>query len=358
MAELVLPERAIFNQKVNATSQRIQSISSSNTMAKLLYSNFQNWLSTSAISPVALTQKLDADANQYISGQEFSSLLKEMTGDRPPDWVVQTIFSFVDANPKTGIPLTDWMAFLAACGIQLPDELFTPPFVLTGSLVISTEEVVSGETIGVTISLNGSVDEYTLIVTNISSGITKTFVTRADEMDSALEDEFTLELETEGLYSIELLHQSIRLDKGNITVLAKPIPEEDSEVEPESEEENIAQENIALRDIEASTESFSALVAALELTKLRSEAQQIIDMASLHEISFTVLFSEQTLLAQEGYRGGKTLTCKHKDGFEFEVVMVTNDNVIQVGDRLTLTAQPYEWSVARKHLVCKESPLG
>ena len=132
MAEMVLPEKSVFNGRVDEISNRIDAISKGNKMAQLLFNNFKNWLSSSALSPIKLTEDLDKDNNGMISGDEFASLLGSMTGERPPEWVVELVFSFVDAEPDKGIPLDDWMAFLSASGLEIPEHLYTVPVVITG----------------------------------------------------------------------------------------------------------------------------------------------------------------------------------------------------------------------------------
>ena len=70
-------------------------------MAGLLNNNFKKWLANSAMSPIQLTEELDTDKDGVISGDEFATLLGKMTGERPPEWVVELVFSFVNANPTT-----------------------------------------------------------------------------------------------------------------------------------------------------------------------------------------------------------------------------------------------------------------
>ena len=78
MVEILLPEKEVFDSNVSEISKRIDSMSESNTMARLLHSNFKNWLSSSSMSPVKLTQDLDADKNGVISGDEFAELLNKV----------------------------------------------------------------------------------------------------------------------------------------------------------------------------------------------------------------------------------------------------------------------------------------
>ena len=61
MGDLVLPEKEVFNQRVERISQRIDSISKSNKMAKILNDNFKKWLGSSSMSPIKLTEEMDKD---------------------------------------------------------------------------------------------------------------------------------------------------------------------------------------------------------------------------------------------------------------------------------------------------------
>ena len=149
MAAIQLPEKAIFDQRVEAISNRITGITNSNTMAGLLNSNFKKWLANSAMSPLTLTAELDTNNDLRISGDEFASLLGKMTGERPPEWVVEIVFSFVEANPKDGIPIDDWMAFLAASGLEIPEELFEVKIEVTGSIAILDDSILAGDAFSV-----------------------------------------------------------------------------------------------------------------------------------------------------------------------------------------------------------------
>jgi len=167
MVEILLPDQKVFNANVSEISKRIDRISESNTMAKLLHANFQNWLTNSSMDPVKLTQELDSNKDGIISGDEFAELLGKMTGERPPEWVVELVFSFVKADVNRGIPISDWMAFLAASGLDVPEDLFTAPVIITGSLLIDSPRVVSGQGISITASFNEPVDAYEIRVVNV-----------------------------------------------------------------------------------------------------------------------------------------------------------------------------------------------
>ena len=172
MATIDLPEKEAFNQQVKSIERRIESITRSNNMAGLLNNNFKKWLSSSSMSPLKLTEELDTNSDGVISGDEFASLLGKMTGERPPEWVVELVFSFVNADVNSGIPLNDWMAFLAASGLDIPDELFEETIVVVGSIGILEERISTGEPLSVAVSFNVEIEAYEFSITELNSKTT------------------------------------------------------------------------------------------------------------------------------------------------------------------------------------------
>ena len=356
MAEINLPEKDVFQARVDAISMRVHSISESNTMARLLHSNFKTWLQGSAISPVKLTQDLDADNNGMISGDEFAGLLGKMTGERPPEWVVELVFSFVEADTAKGIPISDWMAFLAATGLDIPEELYHVPVTITGSILLDSPTVMEGTECSVTVSFNVPVDAYEVKVSNTRTGDIESFTTSSGEMDSPMLDEFMLESDEQGIFTIELFHLGIRLDQAEFEVypapqpVEEPLDEPDSpDAEPTDEKQNFGGE----RDVEDA--GFAGLLTDLEHAKLRSDAQAIIDVARPQRVRFTVLSMERTLMGMNEYNGGTTLTCSTEEGDTFEVMMKSDERSFSKGQHMEATVVPHSWSVALRHLVCRES---
>ena len=351
MAEIRLPEKEAFYPEVETISKRISRISENNTMAQLLHSNFKTWLQNASVSPVQLTKDLDADKNGLISGDEFAGLLGSMTGERPPEWVVELVFSFVKADTSQGIPIVDWMAFLAASGLEIPDDLFEQPVVITGSLLILESDVHVGDSVTVNASFNEPVDAYETKITNTNTGQTEVFVTNSDEMDTPTFDEFVLESDEVGVFRIELLHHGVRLDEGEFTARAAPEPPEEPDVVEQVHDEHHETETT---DVAVEQQGFSALLEHLAQAKLRSDAEQIIAQTSPYAVDFTVKTVERTLMGTETYTGGSTLTCLSDDGGVFAVKMKSDDRVFTVGERRHAVVAPHSWSVALRHLVCRE----
>lgn len=349
---IVLPEQEVFNARVSAIQSRIEAISGQNRMAKLLNDNFRNWLANSSMSPLNLTLELDKDSNGLISGDEFAGLLGKMTGERPPDWVIELVFSFVQAKPETGIPLADWMAFMAANGLEVPEHLFAKKVEITGSIHTTAEEFVVNDEITVTVSFSDDVDGYSIKATESNSGQVEEFFTPLAEMDSPTGDQFMLQPDEEGLYQVELLHLGIRLSMVEMNIL-QPVEEEQEEVEPEvatySEHEEEAHEEILVVD-----EGLGGFITELNNTKLKSEARALIEKSSAYRINGLIKSTATTLLGDGDHRNGTTVACDIGDGFVLEVMMKHGERLFEAGQPASIHAAPHDWSVATRRLICKE----
>lgn len=356
MAAIQLPEEAVFNRRVEAISNRIEGITNSNTMAGLLNSNFKKWLSNSAMSPVKLTEELDTNADQRISGDEFATLLGKMTGERPPEWVVEIVFSFVEADPNDGIPINDWMAFLAASGLDMPEELFEKKVEVTGSIAILDEVILASQPFSVTVSFNTDVVAYEFSVVDANTGkALDEILTPNAAMDRPDFDEFTLEIDEPAEYLAELKHLGVRLDSQSFTVL--PLPSPQKEVHEEHREEpkhDMPEENTDSHATVDVHDGFPGFVAMIETAKLRSDAQAIIADAPAYSVKATITAVSRTLIGEGVYRNGFTVHCTEDSGANFRVMLKPTDDAPQPGGRFEQSVAVHNWDVALRQLICRE----
>ncbi|DAC20119.1 MAG TPA: hypothetical protein D7H91_06320 [Candidatus Poseidoniales archaeon] len=352
MATIDLPEKEAFNQQVVAIERRIEGITRSNNMAGLLNNNFKKWLSSSSMSPLKLTEELDTNNDGIISGDEFASLLGKMTGERPPEWVVELVFSFVNADVKTGIPLNDWMAFLAASGLDIPDELFKEKIEVTGSIGILEEQITAGDEISVTVSFNVDVVAYEFSIIEVNSGgALLDLITPNADMDRPDFDEFQIELSTPGDYRAELRHLGLRLDEHRIVVHPRV---EAVKEDPVVEESTPAEEH-PHEEVHGSEEGFGAFVTQIENVKLRSEAQALIADSPAFVVECTIQSVSKTLLGMGLYRNGFTAHCVSDDGITMRVMLKPCEVPPQAGERFDSTVSLHDWDVALKQLICLEA---
>lgn len=352
MAEkILLPPRPTFDGQVVALKQRIESISGQNRMARLLNQNFNTWLNGSSMSALSLTQELDKDQNGIISGDEFSDILSKMTGERPPEWVVELMFSFVDADPSTGIPVADWMAFLAANGLEIPDSMFELDIPLAGTLTSERTIYLVEQPINFTAKFTAEVESYTITI--LQDGVTtpETFTTSSKEMDHPNLDHFILEPDEASVYKVSLSVLGKHLDTIEVTVeapLEEEWPEDDDVVE---ESQPLAEET----PVVTASGQLSDLISTVEQTRLRSDAMKILETAPAYTLSGMVTEVSRTLLGEGECRGGDTARCISTDGTTVQVMMKRREEPsFEEGQYVALTVQPVMWSVAVRELICKE----
>ena len=357
MATVEFTDKENLMQRAAAINRRVESITRNNTMAGLLNNNFKKWLSNSAMSPIKLTQELDTNSDGVISGDEFANLLGKMTGERPPEWVVELVFSFVNANVNDGIPVRDWMAFLAASGMEFPDELFEEKVEVTGSIGILEDSFLTGERISTTVSFNVEVVAYEFSVfDHASKQEVHSYLTPNVDMDRPDFDEFYIEIDEAGTYTAELRHLGARLDTHVFTVTApvvEPVVEETHEPENEPPPETAESDQPPYVPDEHGLEHF---IAKLETLKLRSEAEALI--ASEGNSKFiargVIVESTRTLLGHGRFRDGFTFLCETVGGARVSIMCSSEDNETppKLGDHISQYVVPYGWNVARRELTC------
>ncbi|HJL97957.1 MAG TPA: hypothetical protein QF401_07390 [Candidatus Poseidoniaceae archaeon] len=352
MAEkILLPPRPTFEGQVVALKQRMEDISGQNRMARLLNQNFNTWLSNSSMSAMSLTQELDKDKDGVISGDEFSEILAKMTGEQPPEWVVELMFSFVDAEPASGIPVADWMAFLAANGLEIPDSMFELDIPLVGTITSDGTDFIVEQPINLIAKFSLDVESYTITVIQDGVELPESFTTPVAQMDYPNSDAFILEPDAPGKYTITLSIDGNDLDL--IEILVLEIEEEDW---PEEEEVvEVVEENPSSRVESVPSNELSGFITMVENTRLRSEAMEIIKGAPAYTLNGLVEEVNTTLLGESGYKNGITAKLLSVEGSKVQVMMKhTETPSLEVGKAVSLKVQPIMWEIAVRELVCKE----
>jgi hypothetical protein len=352
MTTIDLPEKEVFNQQVEALERRIEGITKNNKMAGLLNNNFKKWLSSSTMSPLKLTEELDTNSDGVISGDEFASLLGKMTGERPPEWVVELVFSFVNADVDNGIPLDDWMTFLAASGLEIPDELFKEKIEVTGSIGILEHQIATSDQLSVSVSFNVDVVGYEFSITDVNSKtVFHNQLTVNADMDRPDFDEFRIEFDEPGNYLAELRHLGLRLDQHQFVVV--PAVEEAKDIPAFEEASSVDEQHV--EEVHVSEEGLEAFVTRVELLRLRSEAQALIADSSSYSAQATIQSVSRTLLGVGVYRNGYTVHCVADEGFSLRVMLKPCEVPPHEGERFERTIALHDWDVALKQLICREA---
>ena len=303
------------------------------------------------MSALNLTQELDKDKDGIISGDEFSDILSKMTGERPPEWVVELMFSFVDADPAAGIPVADWMAFLAANGLDIPDSMFELDIPLAGTLTSERAVYLIDQPIAFTVKFSLEVESYSITILQDGVPTPETFTTTSEEMDYPNLDQFILEPDEASVYKVTLSVLGKSLDTISITV-EEPLEEDWPEDEEVVEEPQTVQEETQSAPASG---HLSDLISVVEQARLRSDAMKILETAPLYTLEGMVKEVSKTLLGEGECRGGETARCVSADGAIVQVMMKrTEESLFTQGQYVSLTVQPVMWSVAVRELICKE----
>lgn len=357
-ATIVLPEKAVFAARSEAIRANIDSITKRNKMAKLLVNNFRGWVESSAMSPLNLTMELDKDKNGLITGDEFAELLGKMTGERPPEWVTELMFSFTGASPDSGIALGEWMAMLAALGVEIPEELFEVNTPVTGTIVLaSPSPVVVDQPVEFRMDFSEGVEAYELVTVQHSNGARESMTITKAEMDGVTFDLLSMTPDEADEYTVELLHLGIRLASLKLGVEAAPVEAAPVEAAPEPEATKptpvlTSASPAPVNAVEGGT-GLLGLVTALEQTKLHSEALALAAASGPLTVQGVVVGKETTLLGPVGYRTSSTLMIQ-SDGFAVEVMMKPAETHSALGVPVEVTVQPHDWSLARRRLISLE----
>jgi len=355
-ANIVLPKKEIFLARSQAIGANVDKITKSNRMAKLLVDNFRGWVSSAAVSPLELTTRMDKDQNGLISGDEFADLLGTMTGERPPDWVTELMFSFAGASPDIGIAVGEWLALLAALGVEIPDDLFASEAPITGAISIEPEGPHRvDETLTVKLSFSRRVEGYVLVVEQEGSNDVERLSVPPSEMDGGTFDDLELTPDEADRYTLHLMHGDVRLATSMIDVrgaVLEPAPV--IAVEPErSPSLSETTETVVEAPVASPPGTLADLVEHLAECKLRSEAIEAAKAAPLMLLHGMVTETSTTLLGPEGYRNSETLVVQAGAHF-IEVMMKTAETYPEKGTEVSMTVRPSDWSLARRRMMALE----
>ena len=269
-----------------------------------------------------------------------------MTGERPPEWVVELMFSFVDADPSTGIPVANWMAFLAANGLEIPDSMFELDIPLVGTLSSEGTDFFVDQPMNLTVKFSLDIESYTITVQQDGVDQDEQFTTPVTQMDDSTFDAFILEPDEPGVYKITLSIDEKNLDSISVTVLE--IEEEDW---PEEEEDtnDVPEEQTVIPIETQPSNEFLSFIETVESTRLRSEAMSIIKKAPAYTLNGIVEDVSTTLLGGEGYKKGVTARCMSAEGARVQVMMKSQETPsVVVGELVSLKVQPVMWEIAVK----------
>ena len=283
--------KELANEKISeAVSKVHQTVedNSDNPMAKMIKERFAKWLQNSGYNATELTTKLDRNADGIIENDEISQFIIEITGNQPPDWVLEHVSSILDSNNDGTILVSELWAYLEDIGFSVP-----------------------------------VIDKLPELKENIE--------TQIDEFDE-LEEELQNDLQIE-VNAPEVIDEKITLEEEIIT---------QNESLNLSVEDNYDQVIIST--------SIEKTIELLGNSRLHSEANTIIANSNSGGCVLKVESVERNLMVNDSYRGGMTLVGL-LDGGPFTVSVLFEpefndliDSASKKSQLYSFEAKLFEWS--------------
>ena len=247
---LLSKAKELANQKMAEAVTNVQNKiedNSDNPMAKMIRERFGKWLHDSGYGVTELTTKLDRNADGVIDKEEISQFIVEITGNKPPDWVLEHVSNILDSNNDGIILVSELWDYLEEIGFNVP--------------VI--ENLLDDEPV-----LDPVIDEF-------------------EQLDNELKQDVEIVASvTEVIPKITVIEEEV--------VAEKKIQDPAHEIETTENEASIStgiEKNIEL----------------LEKSRLHSDANTIIANSKPGKGSLKVERIERNLMVSDNYRGGKTL---------------------------------------------------
>jgi len=359
----------VFEQQVQQTTQRIETITSSNRMAGLLQQNFRDNILNGTYDPATLIYEADENKDNVISVDELNNLIFKLTNENPPAWVSELLFKFMGKDTSEGIMLTEYYAYLTTLGVSPPDSFLKKEELVVEE--IEEEKTVEEPEIHLDVKLNEEGSHIIVrlllppyqkdawlgffdIQNDTMYGDSKFFFN--EKMSS---DIIEIEIENvfpSGMYSLRLFEndssQSRLLDAVTLDIeqYEQPIVDEE-EQEPEVIEQDEGEHShvVATNLVE--------FLHGLEKCRLSRDYSEKIESEQVQfTFQFTPVSQQTTLLSEKGYKGGKSLI-GIESGAQNEVEIqfpVEQSDSVTMNKTIELTCTPIAWSLARNRLILKK----
>jgi len=110
-------------EKVTEAASKVQTTIEQNSddpMVAMIRERFGKWLQDSGYDVSELTKKLDRNGDGIIQMEEISEFIFELTGNQPPNWVLEHISTILDSNNDGVVLISELWSYLEELGFAIP----------------------------------------------------------------------------------------------------------------------------------------------------------------------------------------------------------------------------------------------
>ena len=305
--------------------------------------DINNWLKSSGISAGEIIDSIDPNGNGFVDQSEFAAFAKSHTGTLLPSWMIKQVFDTIEPGNNGSITIVALLAHLESIGIETgtaevtdddstaeieEDENSTEQFRVGDRL----EAVVRGHPETIAVASIKEINGENLTIHFDGWNVDHDYITTIDLYEiypvgtqEALGRELHPPYRYDGVFTWDEYLTTIgarAAPKSAFEVIAekdaKIKAEEDARIKAEEDARIKAEDDTRIKaeevDDEDDDDSYSGinselehLIEELHATKLRGEREKIIaSNNSTFRTHLKIISIERTLMAEKGYRGGKT----------------------------------------------------
>ena len=114
--------------RVDSVQAKAKSKIGNDPIAAQMAERFGVWLKESGFTSAQLTQKLDSNKDGFVSTQETTDLIRELSNAEPPEWVINHVLNAMDSNGDGQLSVPEWWAFLESIGFEVDANIAEDEF--------------------------------------------------------------------------------------------------------------------------------------------------------------------------------------------------------------------------------------
>ena len=108
---------------VDSIQAKVESKIQNDPMAAKMAEKFGDWLKDSGYTTVELTQMLDANKDGFITNDEATQFVHQISKSEPPQWVIDRLMGVMDSNDDGRLSVQEWWGFLESIGFEQPPPI-------------------------------------------------------------------------------------------------------------------------------------------------------------------------------------------------------------------------------------------
>lgn len=331
-----------IRDRAQAVQAKANSRIENDPIAARMTEKFGVWLKESGFTSTQLTKMLDSNADGFVSSEEATNLIRELSNVEPPEWVIDHVLKVMDSNGDGQLSVPEWWEFLESIGFQMnispEDDEFAD---LEQELLTEQKAEV----------------EHTEATAESEQDMVEALA-EAEKRAAEREAEAEKVAEAAKVAEAEKVAESLNIEPQKLEDDLSPDEENTSSLIDVTSNQDVAQE------VSSAIENPTVLeIKHLENSRLSSEAAAIIEQCNEYTCVIKVEEVNRTLLALDQYRGGCSIQGEiNGEPVSAEIMFTASENELvesfKRGSLITCQAKIVKWSSgSRQATLAGQNPV-